>query len=160
MCCFAQCCQRAVASNCSGELEEAKGNAEAEAALRAAHPRFDALQEQYGPMTGAAAPTRGGTALSASMLEVHLVCVAPSAGKKMGRQTKKVPGDAHSNACFFCSSVGHRSTAQSCVFTQNMHIVLDKHCWRSCWNHAICSNPAVHGLESSSRCKCEAEHPP
>ena len=75
-----------------GELEEVKGNIEAEKALRAAHPRLDALQEQYGPMSGAMAPVRGGTALSASMIEVHLVCVAPSAGKKMGRQTKKVPG--------------------------------------------------------------------
>ena len=83
----------------SGEFQEAKGNAEAEAALRAAHPRFDALQEQYGPMTGTAAPAQGGTALSASMLEVHLVCVAPSAGKKMGRQIKKVPGNTYSHAC-------------------------------------------------------------
>lgn len=102
----------------SGELEEAKGNAEAEAALRAAHPRFDALQEQYGPMTGAAAPARGGTALSASMLEVHLVCVAPSAGKKMGRQTKKVPGNAHSHAFLFCSSPKHSSTAQGWNFVK------------------------------------------
>ena len=83
----------------SGKIHEARGNAEAEAALRGAHPRFDALQEQYGPMTGTAAPAQGGTALSASMLEVHLVCVAPSAGKKMGRQTKKVPGNIHSRAC-------------------------------------------------------------
>ena len=75
----------------AGELEEAKGNAEAEAALRAAHPRFDALQQQYGPMAGAAAAASTGTALSASMIEVCLVCVAPSAGQKMGQQTKKVP---------------------------------------------------------------------
>jgi len=38
-------------------------------------------------------PASTGTALSTSMIEVHLVCVAPSAGKKMGRQTKKVPGE-------------------------------------------------------------------
>lgn len=88
-----------VASAFVGELEEAKGNAEAEATLRAAHPRLDALQEQYGPMTGAAAPARGGTALSASMIEVHFICVAPSAGKKMGRQTKKVPGNTYSLSC-------------------------------------------------------------
>lgn len=82
----------------SGEIQEAKGNDDAEAALRCAHPRFDALQEQYGPMTGTAVPAQGGTALSASMLEVHLVCVAPSAGKNMGRQTKKVPGNIRSRA--------------------------------------------------------------
>lgn len=98
--------------NVAGELEEAKGNGEAEAALRAAHPRFDALQEQYGPMTGAAAPARGGTALSASMLEVHLVCVAPSAGKKMGRQTKKVPGNVCSKLVRLVAPEGQCSTAR------------------------------------------------
>ena len=49
-------------------------------------------------MTGTAAPAQGCQALSASMLEVHLVCVAPSAGKKMGRQTKKLPGNTHFHA--------------------------------------------------------------
>ena len=79
----------------AGELEEAKGNVEAEAALRAAHPRFDALQQQHGPMAGAAAPASTGTALSASMIEVRLVCVAPSAGRKMGQQIKKVPSKCY-----------------------------------------------------------------
>ena len=84
-----------MASAFSGELQEGKGNAEAEAALRAAHPRFNALQQHYGPMTGTAAPAQGGTALSATMLQLHLVCVAPSAGNKMGRQTKKLPCNTH-----------------------------------------------------------------
>lgn len=95
-CCLKWCFSKTSAF--SGEFQQAKGNAEAEATLRVAHPRFDALQEQYGPMTGTAAPAQGGTALSASMIEVHLVCVAPSAGKKMGRQTKKVPGKTHCHA--------------------------------------------------------------
>lgn len=75
-----------------GELDEVKADPQAAAALKASHPRLDALQDQYGPMAGAIAPASTGTALSTSMIEVHLVCVAPSAGKKMGRQTKKVPG--------------------------------------------------------------------
>ncbi|DBB11985.1 hypothetical protein WJX82_006869 [Trebouxia sp. C0006] len=75
-----------------GELDEVKADPQAAAALKASHPRLDALQDQYGPMAGAIAPASTGTALSSSMVEVHLVCVAPSAGKKMGRQTKKVPG--------------------------------------------------------------------
>ena len=77
---------------CIGALEDAKGDPKAQAALHAVHPRFETLQVRYGPMAGAAAPAPTGTTLSASMIEVHLVCVAPSAGKKMGRQSKKVPG--------------------------------------------------------------------
>lgn len=76
-----------------GELDEVKADPQAAAALKASHPRLDALQDQYGPMAGAIAPASTGTALSSSMIEVHLVCVAPSAGKKMGQQTKKVPGE-------------------------------------------------------------------
>ena len=76
-----------------GELDEVKADPQAVPALKASHPRLDALQDQYGPMAGAIAPASTGTALSSSMIEVHLVCVAPSAGKKMGRQTKKVPGE-------------------------------------------------------------------
>jgi len=77
----------------AGELDEVKADPQAAAALKASHPRLDALQDQHGPMAGAIAPASTGTALSTSMIEVHLVCVAPSAGKKMGRQTKKVPGE-------------------------------------------------------------------
>lgn len=75
-----------------GELDEVKADPQAAAALKASHPRLDTLQDQYGPMAGAIAPASTGTAMSNSMIEVHLVCVAPSAGKKMGQQTKKVPG--------------------------------------------------------------------
>ena len=76
-----------------GELDEVKNDPQAAAALKASHPRLDALQDQYGPMAGAIAPASTGTAMSNSMIEVRLVCVAPSAGKKMGQQTKKVPGE-------------------------------------------------------------------
>ena len=76
-----------------GELDEVKADPQAAAALKALHPRLDALQDQYGPMAGAIAPASTGTAMSNSMIEVRLVCVAPSAGKKMGQQTKKVPGE-------------------------------------------------------------------
>lgn len=74
----------------SGELSEAEEDKKAE--LRRLHPRLDALEAQYGPMAGAVAQRASATSLASSMLEVHLVCVAPSAGKKMGRQTKKIPG--------------------------------------------------------------------
>jgi len=86
-----------------GELDEVKADPQAAAALKASHPRLDALQDQYGPMAGAIAPASTGTALSSSMIEVHLVCVAPSAGKKMGRQTKKVPGELMID----CTAKGH-----------------------------------------------------
>ena len=85
-----------------------KADPQAASALKALHPRLDALQDQYGPMAGAVAPAPTGTALSASMIEVHLVCVAPSAGNKMGRQTKKVPGKLLSEAASWrrtCSSL-------------------------------------------------------
>lgn len=75
-----------------GELSEAEEGKTAE--LKALHPRLDALEAQYGPMAGAVAHRATAISLSSSMLEVHLVCVAPSAGKKMGRQTKKIPGEA------------------------------------------------------------------
>lgn len=75
---------------CSGELSEAEEGRKAE--LKSLNPRLDALEAQYGPMAGAIAHRATATSLASSMLEVHLVCVAPSAGKKMGRQTKKIPG--------------------------------------------------------------------
>lgn len=72
-------------------MHEAEPDKKAE--LKALHPRLDALEQQYGPMAGAVAHRPTATALTGSMLEVHLTCVAPSAGKKMGRQTKKIPGE-------------------------------------------------------------------
>ena len=90
----------------AGELDEVKADPQAAAALKASHPRLDALQDQYGPMAGAIAPASTGTALSSSMIEVHLVCVAPSAGKKMGQQTKKVPGELMAD----CTAEGHTVT--------------------------------------------------
>ncbi len=89
-----------------GELDEVKADPQAAAALKASHPRLGALQDQYGPMAGAIAPASTGTALSSSMIEVHLVCVAPSAGKKMGQQTKKLPGELMAD----CTAEGHTVT--------------------------------------------------
>ena len=63
--------------------------------LAAAHPRLAELQEAYGELT-VAAPGAGmaGRSLASNLLELRLTCVAPSAGRKMGTQTKKVPGES------------------------------------------------------------------
>jgi len=42
----------------AGELDEVKADPQAAAALKASHPRLDALQDQHGPMAGAIASVR------------------------------------------------------------------------------------------------------
>ncbi|KAK9806127.1 hypothetical protein WJX72_002459 [[Myrmecia] bisecta] len=56
----------------------------------AQHPQLQDLKDRF-VRRGQVHAGVGGTALAASMLELRLTCVAPSAGNKMGTQTKKIP---------------------------------------------------------------------
>ena len=56
------------------------------------HPRFPALSSQYGEMAGTVGAAPGSAAQPSAMQELQLVCVAPSAGGRMGTQVKKLPG--------------------------------------------------------------------
>ena len=56
------------------------------------HPRFPALSSQYGEMAGTVEAAPGSAAQPSAMQELQLVCVAPSAGGRMGTQLKKLPG--------------------------------------------------------------------
>ena len=57
------------------------------------HPRFSALSSQYGEMAGTVGAAAGSAAQPSAMQELQLVCVAPSAGGRMGTQVKKLPGE-------------------------------------------------------------------
>ena len=75
------------------------------------HPRFSALSSQYGEMAGTVGAATGSAAQPSAMQELQLVCVAPSAGGRMGTQVKKLPGEGLSCLTFIADVASCRMHA-------------------------------------------------